>query len=573
MKLTIRKKILLCSLLPLLLLGLIIIALASTIVKQSIIDQVENSLKGTAIATQAAYDQNAGSYLQAENGDIWKGSYNISQSETLVDTIKKESGMDVTFFYGTERIMTSALDKNGDRILGSPAGDVVAEKVLKKGEGYFSDNISMDGTIYYGYYTPVYQKDDTSAPIGMVFAGIEKQPTYHRILNILNTIIVIIIIAIVFCTIIVQVSATSMTRALNRSIACVKEVSAGNLTVTFDQKTLSRSDEIGDLTKAVQMLQTELLNIIQGIKETTDTLVASSDTLEQTSHQTYTTIHTVQQTVSDITDGANTQAGGAKNASASAQHMGNLIIETGKEADELNDSADSMKLSSDKAAQTIEALKEISEKVKEAISVISEQTTQTNESAQNIRKASQFISEIASETNLLSLNASIEAARAGEAGRGFAVVASQIQNLAEQSNTASSNIEKIVSTLIDNSEKVVDTMTQTQDIISRQNEHIDSTEHTVNGVINELETSITKIRSIEQKAKELEQARGEIIEAIDSLSVIAQQNVDGTAKTSAAITEMADSFQVIEDSTENLRSTADMLAQNISNFVLPDTEN
>ena len=74
MKLTIRKKILLCSLLPLLLLGLIIIALASTIVKQSIIDQVENSLKGTAIATQAAYDQNAGSYLQAENGDIWKGS-------------------------------------------------------------------------------------------------------------------------------------------------------------------------------------------------------------------------------------------------------------------------------------------------------------------------------------------------------------------------------------------------------------------------------------------------------------------------------------------------------------------
>ena len=74
-------------------------------------------------------------------------------------------------------------------------------------------------------------------------------------------------------------------------------------------------------------------------------------------------------------------------------------------------------------------------------------------------------------------------------------------------------------------------------------------------------------------AKELEQARGEIIEAIDSLSVIAQQNVDGTAKTSAAITEMADSFQVIEDSTENLRSTADMLAQNISNFVLPDAGN
>ena len=80
MKLTIRKKILLCSLVPLLLLGAIIIILASTLVRGSIIDQVKNSLKGTSIATLAAYDQNAGSYLEAENGDIWKGSYNISQS-------------------------------------------------------------------------------------------------------------------------------------------------------------------------------------------------------------------------------------------------------------------------------------------------------------------------------------------------------------------------------------------------------------------------------------------------------------------------------------------------------------
>ena len=54
-----------------------------------IIDQVENSLKGTAIATQAAYDQNAGTYLQAENGDIWKGSYNFTSS--VVDTAIRSS--------------------------------------------------------------------------------------------------------------------------------------------------------------------------------------------------------------------------------------------------------------------------------------------------------------------------------------------------------------------------------------------------------------------------------------------------------------------------------------------------
>ena len=88
------------------------------------IDEVQEALKGTAAATLAAYDQNTGDYIESSNGDIWKGSYNISKSESLVDRIKENSGMDVTFFYGDRRIMTSALDDNGERILNSPAGGI-----------------------------------------------------------------------------------------------------------------------------------------------------------------------------------------------------------------------------------------------------------------------------------------------------------------------------------------------------------------------------------------------------------------------------------------------------------------
>ena len=120
MKLTIRKKMLLCALMPISILGLIIIIMAVTSLKTSIINQVETSLRGTASATLAAYDQNSGSYTVAENGDVWKGGYNISRSEKLLDTIKEKSGMEVTFFYGTQRIMTSVMDENGERILGSP---------------------------------------------------------------------------------------------------------------------------------------------------------------------------------------------------------------------------------------------------------------------------------------------------------------------------------------------------------------------------------------------------------------------------------------------------------------------
>jgi methyl-accepting chemotaxis protein len=232
----------------------------------------------------------------------------------------------------------------------------------------------------------------------------------------------------------------------------------------------------------------------------------------------------------------------------------------------LNESADTMKEASDKASVTIEELKQISEEVKNAISVIADQTNQTNTSAQNIQSATQFISEIAAQTNLLSLNASIEAARAGEAGRGFAVVATEIQKLAEQSDTASGNIAEIVNTLIANSEKVVETMERTRTVIDQQNQYIENTSSAVSGVITELDASVERIRSIEQKTTELEKARNEIIAIIETLSDIAQQNADGTSQTNTAMSEMADSFRNIENSTENLRNTADMLAQNISNF-------
>ena len=566
MRLTIRKKLLLCSILPISVLGIIIVFMSLTFLRNSIINQVENSLRGTAAATLAAYDQNSGTYLVAENGDVWKGGYNISNSEKLLDTIKEKSGMDVTFFYGNKRIMTSIKEQSGERILGSPAGSKIEEMVLQNGKEYFSKNVSVDGVMYFGYYVPVFQGDDSNEPVGMVFAGINKNETLYSVLRIVFYMTVIVLVIAIIGIVGAGLISNTISRVLKSEITSLEYLAMGNLNVQIDKKNLQRKDEIGDLSRAIDTLKTDLRSVIGGISESTNLLISSSDSLEQTSHQTFENMDYVMQSVDTITTSAISQAKDTKSASDNITHMGNLIIETGSEADLLNKNADKMLIVSDKTTFAIDELKKISEEVGSSVNIIAELTEQTNESAKTIREAAEFISGIADETNLLSLNASIEAARAGEAGKGFAVVAAEIQKLAVQSNEASSRIDKIVNTLIVDAEHVVDSMEQMKSVIGKQNEYIKSTEESVSEVMEEINESIEKIRNIEKRTQDLETARKEMMGMIAGLSDIADSNVVNTHETSKVINDVSDRFKKVEESAVNLRVTADILEQNMKNF-------
>lgn len=559
---------LMCAFVPISILGTIICIMALTVLRASIINQVETSLRGTASATLAAYDQNSGSYTVSENGDVWKGGYNISHSEKMLDAIKEKSDMEVTFFYGTKRVMTSVIDENGNRILGSPAGDKIKKEVLENGNEYFSDNVSINGKQYYGYYVPVFQNGEETKPIGMVFAGEDKEETMKRVFSIILYMIIAVVLIAFVSMLVTGFAASSISKALNAEIACVEDVATGNLSSSLSSKHINRKDEVGDLTRAIVKLQSDLRNIIGGISDRTNQLLCASDMLEQTSLQTFDNMNNVMQAVGTITQGAESQAEDARNASDNITHMGNLIIETGSEAEALNKSADNMLESSDKTEAAIDELKEINEEVGRVVEMIAGLTEQTNESAKIINEVSEYISDVAGQTNLLSLNASIEAARAGETGRGFSVVASEIQKLAEQSDEAGSRIKEIVNTLIVNAGDVVESMHQMQEVISKQNKFILSTEKSVGEVMDEINASIKNIRNIESRTQELESSRNEIVSMIAGLSDIAEVNVTNTKETSGVIMEVSERFKEVNQSALNLKTTADVLEQNIKNFKL-----
>lgn len=551
---------------PVVLLGLLSIFFMLTTVRSSMMEEIEEGLKGTAAATLAAYDQNTGEYMESSNGDIWKGSYNISRSESLVDRIRDNTGMDVTFFYGDRRIMTSALDSNGDRILNSPAGERIVEKVLQNGEEYFSNSVSLDGVMNYGYFMPVYQNGSDDEIIGMVFVGTDKESKDAVVNGIIFGIGAAVCVAMILCIGVGLKLATSISHNIKKSISIMGKVAEGDLTVWVDDKMLKRKDEIGDLSRVTVKLKDTLKGILKGISENSASLLEASRALGNAADTTNGTMNEVQDAVSQVVANSTEQSKNSESTSENMRIMGEHITETSTEVDTLNQNAASMQKSSKKTADTLAQLCHINEEVERIIGEVKEQTDRTNVSIQKINTAMEFITSIAEETNLLSLNASIEAARAGESGRGFAVVADQIKKLAEQSNQSGHEIEETTKALMEDSAREMEIMQRMQEIITEQSGSMQETRANVSEVLKEIEDSMQSILQIRESTGRLAESRGEVMEAVEQLSQIAHDNVDSTQQTYTETQEVLDTFRQVYDSAEQLKKIADELAESMQYF-------
>lgn len=560
-----KKKIFSLMVLPVLLLGVVVILISLTVVKGALVQEIEDALRSAATATFAAYDQNAGEYLEAQNGDIWKGSYNISKSESIVDSIKEKSGMEVTFFYGDRRIMSSAVDKNGDRILGSPAGETVKKQVLEKGEEYFSKSVSIDGTMYYGYYMPVCQEQGDT-PIGMIFVGSNKGQKDAAVNKIIYAIIAVTVLVMIICIAAAIIFAGSLTSSLKKSIGLVQSVAKGDLKTQVDKHLLGRKDEIGDLSRAIKALEDEMAKSIEAIADNAKAVWDASGELEDTARETTASMREVGNAVNSIAESASVQADISGKASDNVADMGEKIEQTSREMSEMKRNAKAMHESEEKNAQTIHKLLESNQAVRALVTEISRQTKQTNESAQKIKEATDIIAAIADETGLLSLNASIEAARAGENGKGFAVVAEQIQKLASQSNESSEQIEEIVSQLMEDSNMAVITMEKVAETIENQTNNMKETSAMTDEVMVKLRESLDSMDVIENSVSYLDSARREIIKTVAELSDIAKQNAAVTQEVSANTNLVSENFRQVEGSTEGLKSIADGLEESVQHF-------
>ena len=564
-KMSIKTRLLLISVLPAAILSIILALIAALNIRTGMQKEAFQGLRGVAISLQEIYEfSDPGKYVMNETNNLLKkGNHPVSENKTNVDKIKQLSDYDVTIFYGDMRVTTSLKNEVGVRLVGTKASEEVVQAVLMDGGEYSDSEIEINGNPYYGYYVPLQQDGEI---IGMVFAGLPSGEVNAFILQKIYMIAGVsagVLFVVLFAALYFSMH---MAGAIKKAEYVIDELGRGNLKISVDEKAKKRQDEIGFMTRQLEVLVSELDRIITNVKNSSELLYNKGNSLQEMARQTSDSTDEISRAVEDVSKGAMSQAEETEKASNNVEAIGTMITEIAASMEKLERTSQEMKDANDESSVIIGELSLSNDKTTEAIRKIGEQVHTTNDSVQAIRKAVDLITSIASETNLLSLNASIEAARAGDAGRGFAVVAAEIQKLAENSNNSAVEIGRIIDRLLAESEQTVAIMDEVDAIIKEQREKLNQTKGKFERVTEGVNSSRQEAEAIAEQTASCDEARAGVMDVIQNLSAISQENAANAEETNASMEEINATLNLLSEETRELLALSSALEKDMEFF-------
>jgi methyl-accepting chemotaxis protein len=381
-----------------------------------------------------------------------------------------------------------------------------------------------------------------------------------------------IIAAVIVFIIVIIVSVTStnlLIKPFTALTAVVDKIGALDLTKNEGMdKVKNRKDEMGVIARAISNLRHELVTIVGQISENSNKLTEANTSFVERFQEISENVSNVNIAVEEIAEGSTSQAQETTSAGEQVVNIGTVIEQNVHNVEMLENTVKEMNELSNKASATLKGLKAINEQTTDNIAIVSEQTNNTNASATKIQEAVTLIQDIASQTNLLSLNASIEAARAGEAGRGFAVVAEEIRKLADDSAASANEINNIVEELITNSNKSVGKMEEVAEDSKRQAEELQSTIDSFDSLRQCVEEVSGASADITTQMTDLEKQKNIISGVVEQLAAISEENAASTEETSASMQTLSGAVQSCQEETDTLNQLSVDLNDAVNKFVL-----
>jgi methyl-accepting chemotaxis protein len=381
----------------------------------------------------------------------------------------------------------------------------------------------------------------------------------------LKNVAIILLISLLIAIVIGVFFAGSIIKPINRIVADMKRVEAGDMTVTSQIKS---TDELGVLAKSFNNMTRNIRGLMEQAATVAVEVSASSQELAMNADEVSASSAEVTCTVEEIAQGSSEQAKDTEKAVGIAAKLGDMFKELNKNSSDISANAVNVKEINLEGARVLEDLRNKSECNNQSTVKINQAIFELDTKSNDIDSIVQTISSIASQTNLLALNASIEAARAGEHGRGFSVVAEEIRKLAEESSKSANQIGALIAAIQKQTKNTVEIMDEFKGNSEAQYHSVAAMSNSFDTISNAIGDITIQINAIDGFITEMLESKNEIIEAVTNISAVSEETAASSEEVSATMEQQNATIESVATAADKLNALAQKLNEQIRKFTI-----